>query len=795
MALWMVLLLVCNALVMSPLAAQAEFISHSLTVKVNLDPNDTTSTYSAYLTHYNGESWDAPIYPVNDQADGTRVFSGLESGQQYELHVDTTRVQDSPYEYYYYFKNINITDRDLTHTAELISNQNPDPLYTSFFDNNFMAGKVAGTLVWGYPSMEDDSFSFYQVYFADSSGNIIPDVPPVAVRSKSETTTINETIGYRYMVPDTDIPAGAEQLRFYKTSSLDSTEKKKTPVFITLRDNPGDLLNDVRMIDANKEPGIIQPTIHWSKIGNESRISHYAIYERQMGYFRQIGTVRASGEPSYSLMLPNEYQVGISAPYLYIATLDWQGVASYYQIQVTDDTSSQTNVSLDTNPAINVPTKVELYDMNPDPNQISGYLKWNYNTTVYDNAFAIYFMDDNNHVLQSFRNIYFNYKAESYGMNIPENIDLPAGTKKIGVSAITEEGLSVPGTVSPLYRSAKLSALSTDVAALTPAFSSSTLSYSATVASNVYSATVTAKAEATGAIVSVRGVAVAGLSTVSTNVNLVPGINVVPVLVTAEDGITKTMYNITITRAAEQLSSNTQLSSLSLGDGYSLSPSFAKDIKAYTTTVGNQATSITVRAAVYDIHSHVSITYPGMSSAATTAAGATGGSVTERVYLNSPNTEIKVNVVAQNGSQGQYTINVQKPVITIKGGLGAVYGNRIEGISNGTTVGTLLNHLTLQSGATAKVFNKTTGNAVNDYTILDSGMNLVLKYESATVTYELRTLNELLKELTGMKTGDKFQVNQLVQFISPTTKRDITGDGNFNAEDVLKALLEISPIQ
>ncbi|MCR8632637.1 cadherin-like beta sandwich domain-containing protein [Paenibacillus radicis (ex Xue et al. 2023)] len=787
MALWMVLLLfVCHALVASPFAAQAAYISHSITVKVNLDPNDTTSTYTAYLMHYNGESWDAPIYPVNGTADGTKVFSNLDSGQ-YELHVDTTKVKDSPYEYYYYYKNLSVTDRDLAYTAELISIQNPN--YANFYDNNYIAGIIAGTLQWGSPSMEDDSFSFYQVYFADDSGNIITNVPPLAVKSKLETTTINGAMGYRYEVPDTAIPAGAEQLRFYKTSSMDSADKKKTPVYITLRDSPGDFMFNVQQQDSNKEPGYIQGTITWNKIGNESRISHYAIYERYSNAFRQIGIVLASGEPWYSFELPYEYQVGVSAPDLYITTLDWHGeISNYYSIQVTDDTSSRTNFPLITNSAITAPTKVDFYDFNPDPNKISGYLNWNYNSNVFDNAFAIYFMDGDNHVLQSYKNTYFHYKADSYGIQIPDNTELPAGTKYIGVSAMTEGGVSVPGMVSLLYRNAKLSALSTDAAAITPAFSSSTYLYSSTVSSNVYSTAVTATAESPGATVTIMGVS--GLSTVTTHVNLVPGVNNIPVWVTAEDGIASGMYNLSITRVTDPLSGNTQLNSLSLGGDYSLSPSFAKDITSYTTTVDSKATSITVNAAVYDTLSRISITYPGMSAAATTAAG----SVTESVYLNSPSTDVNVTVLAQNGAQSTYKINVLRPVLlTMKGSIGAVYGNKIIGVANGTTVGTLLSQLSLQSGATAKVVNKTTGNAVNDFTILDPSLKLVLNYgTNATVEYEIQLLRDLLQELTGMKAGDKFQIHQLIQFLS--FKRDITGDGVFNAEDVRKAMLEISPI-
>ncbi len=84
-------------------------------------------------------------------------------------------------------------------------------------------------------------------------------------------------------------------------------------------------------------------------------------------------------------------------------------------------------------------------------------------------------------------------------------------------------------------------------------------------------------------------------------------------------------------------SPNNRLSSMSV-DGFSLSPSFNRDVMEYNITVGSSVTSIYVRAAALD------------STATITGTG--------NIQLQTGNTDITVQIKAQNGTVCQYIIHV-----------------------------------------------------------------------------------------------------------------------------------------
>ncbi len=84
-------------------------------------------------------------------------------------------------------------------------------------------------------------------------------------------------------------------------------------------------------------------------------------------------------------------------------------------------------------------------------------------------------------------------------------------------------------------------------------------------------------------------------------------------------------------------SPNNRLSSMSV-DGFSLSPAFSRDVMEYNVTVGSSVTSIYVRAAALD------------STATITGTG--------NIQLQSGNTDITVQIKAQNGTICQYIIHV-----------------------------------------------------------------------------------------------------------------------------------------
>jgi hypothetical protein len=104
----------------------------------------------------------------------------------------------------------------------------------------------------------------------------------------------------------------------------------------------------------------------------------------------------------------------------------------------------------------------------------------------------------------------------------------------------------------PTSTDANLSGLTYSSGALSPAFASSTIAYTQSVANNVSSITVTPTVNQANATVTVNGAAVAtGVASGSINLNV--GANTVTTVVTAQDGSTTKTYTTMVTRAAEIL--------------------------------------------------------------------------------------------------------------------------------------------------------------------------------------------------------------------------------------------------
>ena len=136
---------------------------------------------------------------------------------------------------------------------------------------------------------------------------------------------------------------------------------------------------------------------------------------------------------------------------------------------------------------------------------------------------------------------------------------------------------------------ATLSALSLSGVTLSPAFASGTTAYMASVGHAVTETTVTASAAAGSAY----EIQLNGVVDQDGIVPLAVGDgNVIAVVVTAQDGETKTTYTVTVTRAG---SGDAGLSALSLS-GVTLSPAFASGTRTYTASVGHAVTATTVTA-------------------------------------------------------------------------------------------------------------------------------------------------------------------------------------------------------
>ena len=124
---------------------------------------------------------------------------------------------------------------------------------------------------------------------------------------------------------------------------------------------------------------------------------------------------------------------------------------------------------------------------------------------------------------------------------------------------------------------ATLSSLVVSAGSLSPSFSSSTTSYTSSVADTVTSTTVTPTVTDANATVTVNGTTVASAAT-SAAIALATGSNIIPVIVTAQDGTTVQTYSITISRAAAAAGGGS-----SSGGGGSTTPTSAPSAAATLT--------------------------------------------------------------------------------------------------------------------------------------------------------------------------------------------------------------------
>ena len=192
---------------------------------------------------------------------------------------------------------------------------------------------------------------------------------------------------------------------------------------------------------------------------------------------------------------------------------------------------------------------------------------------------------------------------------------------------------------------ASLSALLLSGVTLSPAFASGTVAYTASVANSVTETTVAAPVSDGSASVEVK---VNGVVNQDGVVGLAVGDgNVIAVEVTAEDGQTKQIYTVTVTRAG---SAAATLSALSLS-GVTLTPAFASGTTAYTASVANSATETTVMASASDANASVEVT----------PEDADDQTFGDQVALAVGETTISVAVTAQDGETTQtYTVAVTR---------------------------------------------------------------------------------------------------------------------------------------
>ena len=326
-------------------------------------------------------------------------------------------------------------------------------------------------------------------------------------------------------------------------------------------------------------------------------------------------------------------------------------------------------------------------------------------------------------------------------------IGLIAGEPNTVTVIVTAQDSTTKTYIITLTRAASLSdnadltGLTISSGTLSPQFSSSDITYTASVDNSVTQVTVTPTASDSSATITVNDNTVT-----SGNGYILTGLiagepNTVTVIVTAQDSTTKT-YTITLTRAAS-LSDNADLTGLTISSG-TLSPQFSSSDITYTASVDNSVTQVTVTPTASD------------SSAAITVNGNTvtsgNGYILTGLTAGEPNT-VTVIVTAQDSTTKTYTITL----------------TRAASLSDNAD----LTGLTISSGTLSPQFSSSdiTYTASVDNSVTQVTVTPTASDSSATITVNDNTVTSGTGYiLTGLTVGEPTTVTVIVTAQDSTTK-------------------------
>ena len=292
-----------------------------------------------------------------------------------------------------------------------------------------------------------------------------------------------------------------------------------------------------------------------------------------------------------------------------------------------------------------------------------------------------------------------------------------------------------------LSGNADLDGLTISSGTLSPQFSSSDITYTASVDNSVTQVTVTPTASDSSATITVNGnTVISGIGYIVTG--LIAGEpTTVTVIVTAQDSTTKT-YIITLTRAAS-LSGNADLGGLTISSG-TLSPQFSSSVITYTASVDNSVTQVTVTPTASDSSATITVND-------NTVISGTGYIVTSLI-AGEPTT-VTVIVTAQDSTTKTYIITLTRAA--------SLSGNADLGsltISSGT--------LSPQFSSSVITYTASVDNSVTQVTVTPTASD-----SSATITVNGNTvISGIGYILTSLTAGEPTTVTVIVTAQDSTTK-------------------------
>lgn len=253
---------------------------------------------------------------------------------------------------------------------------------------------------------------------------------------------------------------------------------------------------------------------------------------------------------------------------------------------------------------------------------------------------------------------------------VSQSIDLNVGSNVVEIVVTAQKGNTATYRITVnreapvvLSNNSKLSGLALESQTLSPAFSQSTLSYTASVPYGTTSVRLKPTVAESHATVKVNGTTVASGS-FSTSIPVSPGANSINAVVTAEDGTTSS-YTVVVTRAAA--SSNAKLSAL-LVDSQTIAPDFAQNTLSYTASVPFATTTVRIKPTVADSTATVKVNGTTVSS----------GTLSGAIELVQGANTITTVVTAQDGTtKGTYTLVVTRSAANTNANLSALSLNGI----------------------------------------------------------------------------------------------------------------------
>jgi hypothetical protein len=233
-------------------------------------------------------------------------------------------------------------------------------------------------------------------------------------------------------------------------------------------------------------------------------------------------------------------------------------------------------------------------------------------------------------------------------------IAIPVGNSTVTI-VVTAQDTVTTKTYTITYSrpapvNADLSGLVLSSGSLSPSFSSSTTSYTATVVNGVSSITAAPTVADATSTVTVNNTPVTSGSP-SGAIALAVGANTITTVVTAQNGTTTRTYTVTVTRSAPPLpSSDASLAGIGLSNG-GVSPTFSSGTTNYTASLANSIP--TVRVTPYASDANATIKVNGASVASGTQSSA--------ISLSVGNNVLTITVLAENGLATQtYTLAVNR---------------------------------------------------------------------------------------------------------------------------------------